>query len=82
MAVLGIITMTKRSFIAADCAEKRVGAWWATLLEESMKLAGQEECEKAISINSFFQGDPPITVILDGGGVNTTTNIPIMQNVM
>ena len=64
MAVLGVPTMTKRSFIAA---EKRIGAWWTTLLEESMKLAGQEEREKAIARNSFFQGDPAITVILDGG---------------
>ena len=56
--------MTKRSFIAA---EKRIDAWWETLLKESMKLTGQEECEKAIAKNSVFQGDPAITVILDGG---------------
>ena len=64
MAALGIPTMTKRSFIAA---EKRIGTWWETLLKESMKLAGQTEREKAIAKNSFFQGDPAITVILDGG---------------
>ena len=64
MAVLGVPTMTKKSFIAA---EKRIGSWWATLLEESMVLAGQEERHKAIDRNSFFQGDPAITVILDGG---------------
>ena len=64
MAVLGVPTMTKRSFIAA---EKRIGTWWTALLEESMKLAGQEEREKAIARKSFFQGDPAITVILDGG---------------
>ena len=58
MAVLGVPTMTKRSFIAA---EKRIGAWWTTHLEESMKLAGQEEREKAIARK--FQGDPAITVI-------------------
>lgn len=32
-----------------------------------MKLASQEEPEKTIARNSFFQGDPAITVILDGG---------------
>ena len=64
MAVLGVPTMTKRSFIAA---EKRIGTWWTALLEESMKLAGLEEREKAIARKSFFQGDPAITVILDGG---------------
>ena len=78
MAALGIPTMTKRSFIAA---EKQIGAWWEALLKESMKLAGQEKREKAIAKNSFFQGDPAITVILDGGWSKCSHKHSIMQNV-
>ena len=62
LAAFGVPTVTKRSFIAA---EKRIRAW-PTLLEESMKSAGQEEREKAIArnCNCYFEGDPAITVIL------------------
>ena len=71
MATLGVPTMTKRSFIAA---EKRIGEWWSTLLEDSMRQAGQEERQIAISKNRSCLGDPVITIILDGGGVNVPLN--------
>ena len=64
MAALGIPTMTKPSFVAA---EKRIGEWWSTLLEDSMRQAGQEERQIAISKGCTCLGDPAITVILDGG---------------
>ena len=64
MATLGVPTMTKRSFIAA---EKRIGEWWSTLLEDSMRQAGQQERQIAITKNRTCLGDPAITVILDGG---------------
>jgi len=64
MAALGIPTMTKRSFVAA---EKRIGEWWSILLEDSKRQAGQEEWQIAISKNRTCLGDPAITVILDGG---------------
>ena len=64
MAVLGIPTMTKKSFMAA---EKRIGEWWWKLLQESMKVAGQEERAIAISKGRYHQGVPAITVIVDGG---------------
>ena len=78
MATLGVPTMTKRSFIAA---EKRIGEWWSTLLEDSMRQAGQEEQQIAISKNRTCLGDPAITVILDGGGVNVPINILTMRKV-
>ena len=64
MAVLGVPVMNKRCFIST---ERRIGEWWGALLEESMKLAGQEERELAIARGTTCLGDPAITVILDGG---------------
>ena len=64
MAVLGVPVMNKRCFIST---ERRIGEWWCALLEESMKLAGQEERELAIARGTTCLGDPAITVILDGG---------------
>ena len=64
MAVLGVPTMTKRSFIAA---ERKIGEWWWTLLKDSMKLAGEEEKAIAINKKKYDQGIPAITVIVDGG---------------
>ena len=49
MAVLGIPTMTKKSFIAS---ERKIGEWWWALLKKSMKLAGEEE--KAVAIAQCF----------------------------
>ena len=39
MAALGIPTMTKGSFFAA---EKCIGEWWSILFEDSIRQAGQE----------------------------------------
>ena len=41
MSVLGILVMTKRSFIAS---EKQIGQWWMDVLQQTMNEAGKEEC--------------------------------------
>ena len=48
-------------------AAKRIGEWWWELLQESMKVANQEERAIAISKGRYHQGVPAITVIVDGG---------------
>ena len=64
MAVLGIPSLAKKSFIAI---EKCIGDWWKSLLSESMKQAGEEE-KKAIALSKDSSVDiPSITVIVDGG---------------
>ena len=63
MAVLGIPSLAKKSFIAI---EKRIGDWWRSLLSESMKQTGEDE--KAIALSKDSSVDiPSITVIVDGG---------------
>ena len=69
MSVMGISTMTKAAFISA---EQRIGSWWWELLQESMKIAGEEERALAIANNSYHQGVPAITVIVDGGWCKRT----------
>ena len=64
MSVLSLPTMTKKSFMAA---EKRIGEWWWSHLQESMKSAGVIEKGFAVSQNRYHQGVPAITVIVDGG---------------
>ena len=64
MAVLGIPSLTKKSFMSI---EKRIGQWWWTLLEDSMKEAGAAEKAIAVSNGRYHQGVPAITVIVDGG---------------
>lgn len=64
MAVMGVPTMTKASFVST---ERHIGEWWWELLQESMQAAGEEERNMAIANNSFHQNVPAITVILDGG---------------
>ena len=66
MAVLGVPVMTKKAFMAA---ERRIGEWWQTLLQNSMKAAGEEEKAIALSKNPVRtqHGIPAITVIVDGG---------------
>ena len=64
MAVIGIPVMTKKSFIAT---ERMVADKWWESLEISMKDAGAEEKQLTISRNSFHEGVPAITVIVDGG---------------
>ena len=64
MSVLGLPTMTKKSFMAT---ERRIGEWWWNHLQESMKSAGEMEKTIAISQNRYHQGVPAITVIVDGG---------------
>ena len=52
MSVLSLPTMTKKSFMAA---EKRIGEWWWSHLQESMKSAGVMEKGIAVSQNKFQQ---------------------------
>ena len=63
MSVMGIPTMIKVAFISV---EQHIGSWWWELLQESMKLAGEEERALAIANNSYHQGVPAITVLVDG----------------
>ena len=64
MSVLGVPTMTKKTFMAT---ERDTGEWWRSLLEEEMIKAGKEEKRLAEQRNDFHQGVPAITVIVDGG---------------
>ena len=66
MAVLGVPVMTKKAFMAA---EWRIWEWWQTLLQKSMKVAGEEEKVIALAKNPVRtqHGIPAITVIVDGG---------------
>ena len=49
------------------------------LLEESMKLADQEERELVIGRGITCLGDPAITMILDWVGANTPINTHIVH---
>jgi len=73
MAVLSIPITYKSRFIAT---EKRIGKWWGTILEESMKLAGQEKRELAIARGLV---DP---VILDGCWSKLAHNISMMPSLV
>ena len=64
MSVLGVPTMTQRSFVKTEI---EIGDWWKQELERSMKAAGEEERRLAIEDKCFYEGVPSITVILDGG---------------
>ena len=66
MSVLGVPTMTKKTFMAT---ERDIGEWWRSMLEEEMIKAGKEEKRLAEQRNDFHQGVPAITVIVDGGVV-------------
>ena len=56
--------MTKKSFMAN---EKALGESWQESLKESMKEAAEEEKRMAIERESFHEGVPAISVIVDGG---------------
>ena len=64
MSVLGIPVMTKRSFMKT---ESIVGRWWSECLEKSMCEAAEEEKQIAVHKQSFHNGVPAITVVIDGG---------------
>ena len=64
MAVLGVPVMIKRAFIAT---EQAVGQAWWSALENSMKIAAEEERRHAIEQGSLHEGVPAISVIVDGG---------------
>lgn len=64
MSVLGIPSMTKKSFMST---EKAIGEWWWDSLQKSMNKAAKEEKQKAIERGSFHEGIPAITVIVDAG---------------
>ena len=44
-----------------------IGEWWTTRLEQAMIEVGQEEKRLAEERNDCHQGEPAITVIVDGG---------------
>ena len=69
MSVLGVPVMTKKSFIAI---EKEIGKKWWMSLEESMRAAAEEEKRLAEESESFHDGVPAITVIVDGGWCKRT----------
>ena len=64
MAVLGIPTMTKKTF---KSAEKIISKWLWDLAKKVCSEAAVEEKKLAIERNSFHEGVPAITVIVDGG---------------
>ncbi|KAK3104196.1 hypothetical protein FSP39_025198 [Pinctada imbricata] len=64
MATLSVGTMRKDIF---GKTESFIGDSWRKLLEEDMKIAGDEERRLAIERKDFHHGIPAITVICDGG---------------
>ena len=64
LSTVGVPVMTKASFVHT---ERDIGELWERELRESMLQAGREERQKAIEKNSFHEGVPAITVIVDGG---------------
>ena len=64
MAVLGVPVMTKKTFIATEQAIDDI--WWQSL-NESMKEAAEEEKNLAVAKNSYHDGVPAISVIVDAG---------------
>ena len=64
MSTLGNPVMSKQSFMLT---ERQIGDWWWSSLQESMKAAGKEEKQFAMEQNSYHQGIPAITVIVEGG---------------
>ena len=64
MGVLGIPVMSKQSFVTTQQA---IGKCWWDLFNESMQAAGKAEQELAIQQNSYHQGVPAITVVVDAG---------------
>ena len=66
MAILGVPTMTKQSFMSAG---QQISEWWRDLFEELMLEAGREEKQIAIANNSYHGPNqiPAVTVIVDGG---------------
>ena len=63
-SVLGIPTMTKKSFVATESAIDK--CWWQSL-DESMKEAAEEEKRLAVERGSYHEKIPAITVIVDAG---------------
>ena len=64
MGILGVPVMSKQSFIKT---EQTIGKWWWDLFNDSMLAAGKKERELAVQKNSYHQGVPAITVIVDAG---------------
>ena len=64
MSVLSIPVMSKQSFVTT---EQAIGKCWWDLFNESMQAAGKAERELAIQQNSYHQGVPAITVVVDAG---------------
>ena len=60
--------------------EKHIGDWWRTLLNNSMKQAGEEN-SIVLAKQNYQNGEiPKISVIVDEAGANVHRNTPIKQN--
>ena len=75
MAILGIPSLTKKSFMSID---KWTGQW--ALFEDLMKEAGAAERAIAISNRIYHRGVLVTTVIVDGGWINIPTTTRTMPN--
>ena len=64
LSVVGVPVTTKASFIAT---ERAIGELWKVELQEFMAMAGQEEKWLAEERQSYHEGIPAITVIVDRG---------------
>ena len=64
LGILGVPVMSKQSFVTT---EQTIGKWWWDLFNESTLAAGNRERELAIQENSYHEGVPAITVVVDAG---------------
>jgi len=64
MSLMGIPVMTKKTFMATESAIDQ--HWWQSL-EESMRQAAEEEERLAVGRDTYHEGIPCITVIVDAG---------------
>ena len=77
MAVLGLSTMTNKSFMAT---ERRIGECWWNHLQESMKSAGEMEKTITISKQDITREFQLLRSLLMEVGASGLTNIVTMPN--
>jgi len=64
LAYISVPSLTSACFVEM---ERTLGLYLKSLVMEQLLSAGQEEKQLAIANNSFDEGIPAITVIVDGG---------------
>ena len=64
LGTAGVPGMDRKTFCEI---EHRLGGWFTKVLEKEMRLAAEEEKQRAIQLGHYHNGVPYITVILDGG---------------